>query len=101
MHVWRLGVFEYIWDQLKCYNEEKLNGECQVCIDDRAWSAVVRGAAVRGLSGSLVLSKRAKRAYGIAVHQTFREGIDDEGDAFTCDQKGKRADGYLYWVIEM
>lgn len=96
-----LGSSEYVWTRFQEYIQDRLDGNCEIFTDERAWSAVVRGAAVRGLSGSLVLSKRAKRAYGIGIHQAFRKGHDKERDAFICDIKGKRADGYVYWVIEM
>lgn len=96
-----LGSSEYVWKQFKQYVKDKLDDKCAIFTDKRAWSAVVRGAAIRGLSGSLVLSKRAKRAYGIGIHQAFREGIDDERDAELCPVKGKRARGYLYWPIEV
>jgi len=94
-----LGQSEYVWSKFQEYCNEKLNGHCQLVTDDRAWSAVVRGAAVRGLDGSMVIAKRAKRCYGIGVHQEFREGVDREEDSFECPIKGKRADGYIDWVV--
>lgn len=95
-----LGSSEYMWRRFQGYVKEKLDGKCEIFTDDRAWSAVVRGAAIRGLSGSLVLSKRAKRAYGIGIHQTFQEGVDDEADMWMCPAKGKRARGYVSWTIK-
>lgn len=96
-----LGSSEYVWKRFKEYSIAKLQGKCAIFTDSRAWSAVVRGAATRGLCGSLVLSKTAKRAYGIGIHQEFREGIDDEEDAWECPTKGKRANGYVYYPIRM
>jgi hypothetical protein len=60
-----------------------LNDEAEQVVDQRTWSAVVRGVAVRGLEGSMVLSKKAKKCYGIDVHQEFRMDVDEE-DAFLC-----------------
>lgn len=96
-----LGSSEYIWRRFNEYANDKVKGGCQTFQDIRAWSAVARGAATRGLSGSLVLSKRAKRAYGIGIHQTFRDGVDDERDLEICPIKGKRARGYVSWTIKM
>lgn len=94
-----LGGSEYIWQQFDMHCRKTLGESCQLVTDDRAWSAVVRGAAVRGLDGSMVLSKRAKRCYGIAVHQPFREGIDSEEKSFMCPIMGKRALDYIYWIL--
>ncbi len=96
-----LGSSEYIWKCFREFSRKHLQLNCQIFTDHRAWSAVVRGAAIRGLSGSLVLSRKAKRCYGICVHQESREGIDDEKDAITCPVKGKRADGYIHWPIKL
>lgn len=94
-----LGTSEYIWHKFGAYCKKKLGDQCELVTDERAWSAVVRGAAIRGLDGSMVLSKRAKRSYGIAVHQAFREGIDNEAKSFICPLKGKRAEDYIDWVV--
>jgi hypothetical protein len=94
-----LGSSEYIWMKLKEFCIGALKGAVLLVTDERAWSAVCRGAAVRGLEGSMVLSKKARRAYGICVHQVFREGIDNEEDSFVCPIKGKRAPGYMEWHL--
>lgn len=94
-----LGSSEYIWTKFEAFCEKTLKGEVLLVTDERAWSAICRGAAVRGLEGSMVLSKRARRAYGIVVHQVFREGIDNEDESFMCPVKGKRAPGYMEWHL--
>ena len=96
-----LGSSEYVWARFREFSQEHLRGKCHIFTDGRAWSAVVRGAAIRGLSGSLVLSRKAKRCYGIGVHQEFREGVDNEEDAHYCPVKGKRAEGYIHWPIQV
>jgi len=95
-----LGTSEYVWKKFKEYCQIALNDKVQLVTDERAWSAVVRGAAVRGLDGSVVLSKKAKRAYGLGVHQRFREGVDNEEESFICPVGGKRAPGYIDWVVK-
>ena len=101
-----LGSSEYIFMRLKDFCDEHFNGRVTMVTDERAWSAVVRGAVSRGLNGSMVLSKKAKRSYGLGIHMPFREGIDDEADVFRCPIGGKRANGYVDFsllkkVIEM
>jgi hypothetical protein len=90
-----LGSSEYIFMRLKELCDEYFNDRVTIVTDERAWSAVVRGAVGRGLNGSMVLSKKAKRSYGLGIHMPFREGIDDEADAFRCPIGGKRAGGYV------
>lgn len=96
-----LGSSEYVWHKFEAHCQKRLPNQCQLVTDERAWSAVVRGAAVRGLDGSMVLAKRAKRCYGIEVHQDFREGIDDEAKSFVCPVLGKkRAEDYIEWIVK-
>lgn len=94
-----LGSSKYVWRKFSEFCQDRLP-TCDLVTDSRAWSAVVRGAAVRGLDGSAVLTKRSKRAYGIGVHQAFDADVDDEAAAFMCPVGGKRASGYVKWQIK-
>jgi hypothetical protein len=62
-------------------------------------SAVVRGAALRGLEGIAPRMKRARRHYGIEVGFYFREGTDPEELAYIDDFDVKRCDGRVAWLI--
>lgn len=95
-----LGQSEYVFTEVDNFCKKKLKVSCELITDGRAWSAVVRGAAIRGLDGSMVIAKRARYCWGIGVHQAFREGIDDEEDAFECPIEGKRAEGYVDWTVK-
>lgn len=95
-----LGSSPYVHRRFQDFCGERLDGECEVLRDHRAWSAVVRGAAIRGLNGNTVLAKKAKICYGIAIHRKFVEGVDNEEDSFWCKAKDeKRARGYIAWFI--
>lgn len=94
-----LGSSKYVWRKFSDFCRNRLP-TCELVTDSRAWSAVVRGATVRGLDGSAVLTKRAKRAYGIGVHQAFDDKVDNEAEAFMCSVGGKRASGYIKWQIK-
>ena len=48
----------------------------------RRQSAVVRGAALRGLEGIAPRMKQSRRHYGIGLSMGFREGIDPEEMSF-------------------
>lgn len=63
-------------------------------------SAVVLGAALRGLEGIAPRVKHARRHYGIVVHMPFREGIDPEDKAFTSPwDNTKRCNDRMIWLI--
>ena len=56
-----LGTSSYVWQQFSSFCDKNLKGKCELLTDPQAWSAPVRGAAIRGQNGNLVLSKKAKR----------------------------------------
>ena len=63
-------------------------------------SAVVRGAALRGLEGIAPRMKRARRHYGFKIAMPFREGIDPEDNAFIRNFDGlKYCEGRVEWLI--
>lgn len=59
-----LGESEYVWKKFQEYIDDELQHECQLVHSDRPWSAVCRGGTIRGLEGSVVLSKKSKFWYG-------------------------------------
>ncbi|KAH8762343.1 Hsp70 family protein-like protein [Hyaloscypha finlandica] len=58
------------------------NGGITLMCPDHPQSAVVRGAALRGLEGIAPRMKRARRHYGIGLCFRFREGTDPEELAY-------------------
>ncbi|CAD6450069.1 da6a4bb9-e93e-481b-ba9f-35eb6b8a01e0 [Sclerotinia trifoliorum] len=63
-------------------------------------SAVVRGAALRGLKGISPQIKQLRRHYGICLAMPFREGIDPEESAFIDTWNNlKRCRGRMWWLI--
>lgn len=63
-------------------------------------SAVVRGAAIRGLEGIAPRVKYARRHYGISVTYLFREGVDPEDTAYTDNwDNSRRCRDRMCWII--
>jgi hypothetical protein len=63
-------------------------------------SAVVRGAALRGLEGIAPRAKRARRHYGFRCGMLFREGIDPEDRAYIRDFDDlKCCGGRVEWLV--
>ncbi|KAL9113436.1 MAG: hypothetical protein Q9227_002477 [Pyrenula ochraceoflavens] len=90
-----LGTSKYVWEKFKSYCRVTYKDDAILQTDAHAWSAVVRGAAIRGLEGKVVKSRIARLWYGIGAHHEFREGYDNDEDAFDCPTRGKRAHGYF------
>jgi hypothetical protein len=63
-------------------------------------SAVVRGAALRGLEGIAPRMKQARRHYGVALGMPFREGKDPEEKAYIREfDDEKYCNGRMKWLI--
>lgn len=64
-------------------------------------SAVIRGAALRGLEYIAPRSRQSRRHYGFSCGDVFREGIDDEDDSYPCAITGEKyCSGRMLWTIE-
>ncbi|KAF7896081.1 hypothetical protein EAF00_006096 [Botryotinia globosa] len=63
-------------------------------------SAVVRGAALRGLEGIAPRAKQLRRHYGICLGLPFREGIDSEEDSYIDPWNDEKMCGQrMRWLI--
>jgi hypothetical protein len=62
-------------------------------------AAVVRGAAIRGLEGTMPSKLMCRRHYGFTWGLPFKPGIDNESEAFYLFGEKYRA-GYMNWLIE-
>lgn len=57
---------------------------------DTRQAAIVRGAALRGLTGMAPRKRRCRRHYGIQLRDGFREGIDPEDWAVFDPYDGRK-----------
>lgn len=63
-------------------------------------SAVVRGAALRGLEGVTPRIKKARRHYGIGLNWTFEEGVDPESLGFIDEWDGRKlCMNRIVWMV--
>ncbi|PYI31866.1 actin-like ATPase domain-containing protein [Aspergillus indologenus CBS 114.80] len=75
-------------------------GEIAVTIPTDPQTAIVRGAALRGLEGIRPSTKRCRRHYGFSRGIPFREGYDDEKNAYIdAFHDKKRVGGIMKWMI--
>lgn len=62
--------------------------------------AIVKGAALRGLELLTPTVRLARRHYGYSISSPFREGIDDENDAYFCDWDGRKmCNSRIQWFL--
>lgn len=95
-----LGSSPYIKMTFDKFCEEKFGAKIQVVRPVTPWSAVCKGAALRGLEVSPILSRRARCHYGFKVHVRFEDEEHDEEDAFEDPIYGKRAKNQMLWVVK-
>jgi hypothetical protein len=93
------GTSRYMISRFQQFCQTELGGTVTVRRDGRAWSAVVRGAAVKGLEGGVIVSQESPRAYGFVCHKQFDESIDNEEDSFQCPIYGKRGSNRMDWIL--
>ena len=62
-------------------------------------AAVVRGAAIRGLEGTMPSKLICRRHYGFNWGLIFRPGIDDERHAY-YSFGSKYCAGHMNWMME-
>ncbi|KAK7178147.1 hsp70 protein-like protein [Paraphaeosphaeria sporulosa] len=91
----------YVYSKIKEYVETK---GLKTIRPAYAWSAVVRGAAAKGLEGDGSLpirNRKCRRHYGTACHKQFVKGIHRETDSFVCSISGlKRAGNQIDWHLK-
>ncbi|KAF2130413.1 Hsp70 family protein [Dothidotthia symphoricarpi CBS 119687] len=103
-YVFMVGGFAespYIYDKIKSFAES--NG-IQAIRPAYAWSAVVRGAAAKGLEGdgrAPIKNRKCRRFYGTAFSALFDPNLHDEADAFVDKYDGMmRARNRVEWLLK-
>jgi hypothetical protein len=62
--------------------------------------AIVKGAALRGLELLTPTVRLARRHYGYSISKLFREGVDNENDAYFCDWDNRKMCGArMQWFV--
>lgn len=91
----------YVYSKIKEYVETK---GLKTIRPAYAWSAVVRGAAAKGVDGNgnlPIRNRKCRRHYGTACHKPFIKGIHRETDSYVCSVSGaKKAGKQMSWHLE-
>ena len=91
----------YVYSKIKEYVETK---GLKTIRPAYAWSAVVRGAAVKGLEGDghlPIRNRKWRRHYGTACHKPFSKGTHRETDSYVCSYSGlKMARKQISWHLK-
>ncbi|KAH6672241.1 Hsp70 family protein-like protein [Halenospora varia] len=76
------------------------NGQITLVCPEHPQSAVVRGAALRGLQGVTPRIRKVRRHYGVEANMEFQEGLDPEEKSFIDDWDGKKiCEDRISWLI--
>lgn len=95
-----LGSSPYLKYKFDEFCEETFGGKIKVVRPMRPWSSVCRGAALRGLEGCPIISRRSRQYIGFVVHVEFEDDEHDEKDAWEDPIDGeKRALNQMMWVV--
>jgi hypothetical protein len=91
----------YVCNKIREFVEEK---GLKTIRPPYAWSAVVRGAAVKALEEDyrpLIRNRKCRRHYGTLCAKPFVSGIHREADSYVCSYtKKKMADRQISWHLK-
>ncbi|KAG9845340.1 actin-like ATPase domain-containing protein, partial [Aureobasidium melanogenum] len=90
-------TYTYYADELATQHE---GPRFMILQPDNPWTAVVRGAVMSGLGKDLVVSRKARRHYGITVGRTWDPEVHSLKNKYWCDLYGEwRARNQIHWCI--
>ncbi|KAI8935133.1 hypothetical protein NX059_007727 [Plenodomus lindquistii] len=91
----------YVYESIKAFAE---GYSLQVIRPAHAWSAIVRGAAAKGLEGdgrAPIMTRKCRRFYGTPFSAPFVLGRHKESDSYIDPYDGtKRADNQVKWLLK-
>jgi len=85
--------------KLQSLIDSDLKGKPELVVPARPWSAIVRGAVIRGLENSPVTYRRCRHHIGFSVHEKFVEGVHSPEDLYVCPKEGRRAKNKMIWHV--
>ncbi|KAL7275881.1 hypothetical protein RUND412_001158 [Rhizina undulata] len=93
------GASEYLRKRLR--EQIFFGGTVEVMQPRNAWSAITRGALIRGLDGSFVTEMIARRHYGISVEMEYEPGKGLEAFRTWCpvEERWKVTD-QMKWIVD-
>ncbi|OBT67817.1 hypothetical protein VE03_02422 [Pseudogymnoascus sp. 23342-1-I1] len=91
------------------YLKERLRaalGELEVLQPPNAWTAVVRGAVMMGLSRAnprlssvSVMSRAARKHYGVELHVSYESTIHNKSEMYWCERHEAYRVRAMHWLI--
>lgn len=89
----------YVWENVKKWCDES---SIRAISANRPWSAIARGAALRGLEGAIVTNRRCRRHYGTSLAWPFREGLEVHDSRVYFDPLTEKLwrKGWMSWSIK-
>ncbi|THV63544.1 hypothetical protein D6D28_10593 [Aureobasidium pullulans] len=73
----------------------------QILQPPNPWTAVVRGAVLSGLETGVIVSRKARRHYGVITNRTWDRSKHFPNNKYWCETMGEwRADNQIDWCIQ-
>lgn len=73
----------------------------QILQPPNPWTAVVRGAVLSGLETGVIVSRKARRHYGVITNRTWDRSKHSPNNKYWCETMGEwRADNQIDWCIQ-
>ncbi|KAF7507831.1 hypothetical protein GJ744_009995 [Endocarpon pusillum] len=95
------GSSDYLWGTVRHWAQGK---DIQTIIPKNPWSAIARGAALRGLEGSKVPVTKCRRHYGYTIDCKFDPALDrdSEDSTFEDEKTGlKMTKHCMEWIFKI
>ncbi|KAL7268892.1 hypothetical protein RUND412_008466 [Rhizina undulata] len=93
------GSSEYLRKRL-C-EQEFCGGKVRVMQPQNAWTSIIRGALIRGLDGSFVKSRIARKNYGVEVEIAYQPGEGLEKYKRWCEyEEAWKAHSQIRWIAD-
>ncbi|CAZ85793.1 unnamed protein product [Tuber melanosporum] len=83
------GESEYLRSRLQAEIRTRSGSEISILQPPNAWTAVVRGAVMRGLEGEMVRIRKVARNYGNSCSVPFMEGYHPKRDGYIDPHDGE------------
>ncbi|ORY07257.1 hypothetical protein BCR34DRAFT_603919 [Clohesyomyces aquaticus] len=93
------GDSRYLLESVRRWS--RAHGGARVISPDDAQAAIVKGAAMRGLSGNTIKSRRCRRNYGFQLDLPYNASLDDPRHKYDNKFNGKPySRGTMVWQIK-
>lgn len=88
--------------KIRKFLEDKFGGRIRLVTSSRSWSAIARGAAIRGLQLETppIAFRHSRDSIGVVIMEPFDSLHHLDTDRYNCPERGELAKNQMYWLID-